>query len=59
MSLFTSYYDSAEGATVDLKRVRQEIEAHGLGEDSVDEFVAQYGRKDEYDAQELLAWLGH
>ena len=51
-----TYYDSAEGIKVNYKRAKMEVEKHGV---SMIEFIEEFGEHDEYDAQEVLLWLGY
>ena len=51
-----TYYESAEGYKISFQRAKQEIENHGS---SVLEFIEEVGERDEYDAQEVLLWLGY
>lgn len=51
-----TYYDSAEGITITKTRAIQECAAHGVS--ALDLFV-DIGERDEYDAQEVLDWLGY
>ena len=50
------YYESAEGMTISKERAKKEIKKHGS---SWSEFLLDNPEKDEYDAQEVLAWLGY
>ena len=56
-----TYYESAEGKTITLERVYQELEAHGITGEDAQLFFADmgnyYGNK--YDAQAVLRWLGY
>ena len=51
-----NYYESAEGMTISKARAKKEIAKHGS---SWDEFIADNGELEEYDAQDVLAWLGY
>lgn len=51
-----SYYESAEGMTISKERTKKEVEKHGA---CWEEFLLDNPEKDEYDAQEVLAWLGY
>ena len=53
------YYESAEGETISLKRAMRELDDHGVPFECRAEFFAEVGYKEEYDAQEVLAWLGY
>ena len=50
------YYESAEGITITLKRAKQEVEKHCA---SWEEFLADIGEHESYDAQAVLTWLGY
>ena len=51
-----SYYESAEGYTISKERAKFEVVKHNA---SWDEFIADNGEHEEYDAQDVLAWLGY
>jgi len=51
-----SYYESAEGMTISKARAMSELVKHNA---SWDEFIADNGEREEYDAQDVLAWLGY
>jgi hypothetical protein len=53
-----SYYESAEGVQITRERALQELEKHGVLLD-VDLFFEECGRRETYDAQEVLQWLGY
>lgn len=50
------YYESAEGLVITRERAKQEIAKHNA---SWSEFIADNGEHEEYDAQDVLAWLGY
>ena len=50
------YYESAEGMTISKERAKKEVEKHGS---SWSEFLLDNPEKGEYDAQDVLAWLGY
>lgn len=52
----TTYYDSAEGMVISKKRAINEVVKHSC---SVEDFLVEVGDKLEYDAQEVLRWLGY
>lgn len=52
-----TYYDSAEGETI--TKVRALLELHNHGITDPDEFFEDMGDRDNYDAQEVLIWLGY
>ena len=51
-----SYYESAECLTISKERTQRELVKHNA---SWDEFVVDNGEYEEYDAQDVLAWLGY
>ena len=54
------YYDSAEDITITQDRALQELARHGITSDEdILEFFADVGKKQEYDAQKVLDWLGY
>ena len=53
-----TYYESAEGITITHQRALQEIKKHGLLDD-IAEFYENYGKREHYDAQDVLQWLGY
>jgi|TARA_R110000744_G_scaffold375804_1_gene489567 hypothetical protein len=52
------YYDSAEGFVLTRQRTIQEIAEHNASSD-IDDFYSIYGLKEEYNAQDVLNWLGY
>ena len=50
------YYESAEGVTISKERAKQEIANHTA---NWAEFIADNGEHEEYDAQDVLTWLGY
>ena len=54
-----TYYESAEGETISRKRAMIELDRHGICDEDRDQFFADMGDHDEYDAQEVLCWLGY
>ena len=50
------YYESAEGYTISKERAKKEVENH---DSSWSEFLLDNPEKDEYDAQDVLTWLGY
>lgn len=52
-----SYYESAEGVTINKKRAIHELREHSVTD--INEFFEEVGDKAEYDAQEVLSWLGY
>ena len=54
------YYDSANGVTISYARARDEIvKVHNLSEEAFGEFLEDCGNRCNYDAQEVLGWLGY
>lgn len=54
-----TYSESARGIMIDFARVQQEIRAHGGNYDTCQEFLAEYGVKEEYDAGDVMDFLGY
>ena len=55
-----TYYDSAQGIDISQDRALQELARHGISSnEDIIEFFADMGEKEEYDAQEVLIWLGY
>lgn len=53
------YFDSAEDVIITRERAYQELRAHGCTEDDYQDFLDQVGDLNEYDAQEVLIFLGY
>lgn len=53
------YYESAEDIVITRERARREVLDHGGDEESWAQFLAEVGARENYDAQEVLAWLGY
>ena len=61
-----TYYESAEGFTIDRARIEKEFRDHGILDcdlkDEFQEFLAFYKlpeNQKEFDAQLVLQWLGY
>ena len=54
-----TYFESAEGETVSKERALQELSRHCDPETDFEEFFSDMGVKEQYDAQEVLLWLGY
>lgn len=54
-----SYYESAADEIITIKRALLELDAHGVPESERELFFTEVGFKPEYDAQEVLRWLGY
>ncbi len=52
-----TYHESAKGQTITRRRALQELRNHGV--DDAEEFFNEVGVKENYKAQEVLAWLGY
>ena len=51
------YYESAEGLTITRERALLELEMHHC--EDIEQFFDDLGDKEEYQAQEVLDWLGY
>ena len=51
-----TYYESAKGQRIGRARAIKEVESHG---GYVQDFLAELGTKESYDAQSVLRWLGY
>ena len=51
------YYESAEDLTITQDRALQELRDHNC--EDFDEFFQDMGDREEYQAQEVLQWLGY
>jgi len=51
------YYQSAIGVIITRSRALLELARHGC--EDIEEFFEDLGDKEEYDAQEVLIWLGY
>lgn len=54
-----TYFESVEGETVSKERALQELSRHCVPETDFEEFFSDMGVKEQYDAQEVLLWLGY
>lgn len=54
-----SYLESAEGMTIRPRQVLVELRKRFIADDGIRDFFEHFGFRPEYDAQELLAWLGY
>lgn len=56
-----TYYETAEDITITRDRALEELMNHGIdvNSDEILLFNLEVGDKDTYEAQEVLAWLGH
>jgi len=51
------YYESAEDIIITRSRALLELARHGC--EDIEEFFEDLGDKEEYNAQEVLIWLGY
>lgn len=51
-----TYYESADGVTISKARAYAEVRKHEV---SVEDFIAEFGERDTYAAQDVLSWLGY
>jgi hypothetical protein len=51
-----TYFESAEGITIDKERALYEVKRHN---GSAEEFLEEMGDRVEYMATEVLEWLGY
>lgn len=51
-----TYFESAAGERMSLARALRECDYHGCARE---EFLAECGVHDSYDAQSVLRWLGY
>lgn len=54
-----TYFESAEDMTVTKKRAFLELSRHNVSEDERPRFLLEMGDKEEYEAQDVLRWLGY
>lgn len=54
-----TYYESAEGETVTRLGALKLLDIHNIPESERKTFDMELGEKDNYDAQEVLRWLGY
>ena len=56
-----TYYESAEGLVITHKRALLELREHGIESwsDDMDDFYELLGRKEKYDATDVLEFLGY
>jgi hypothetical protein len=54
-----NYYESAQGVTISASRALIELENHGVPESEIKEFYQELGKRDTYDVQAVLIWLGY
>jgi len=56
----STYSESAQGITITQERALAELVSHNLiGDWAQEEFFADMGKHDTYEASEVLAWLGY
>ena len=54
-----TYFDSAEDLTITKQRALQELAKHGVEASDINVFFSELGEKEEYNAQDVLRWLGY
>ena len=54
-----TYFDSAEDLTISKQRALQELSKHGVAASDIKDFFCELGEKEEYNAQDVLKWLGY
>lgn len=53
------YYTEAEGVTMTHDRAIKEIKRHWVTDTELSEFYNDLGKKEYYQAKDILAWLGY
>lgn len=54
-----TYFDSAEGIVITRKQAMRVLAKHYVDAIDLAHFDAEMGVRDEYDAQDVLRWLGY
>lgn len=54
-----TYFESAEGERVSRKGAINLLRKHGIPEVDHALFFSEMGEKEDYDAQDVLRWLGY
>ena len=56
-----TYSESARGVLIDQRRVEQEIRAHAMSADDIEDFLGEVEQvgKGLWDAGDVLDWLGY
>ena len=55
-----TYYESAEGITINHDRALKELREHGMLNDyGLEGFYEECGKLEHYEAQIVLQWLGY
>lgn len=54
-----SYYESAADTEITYLRAMKELDDHGIPESEKELFFKEVGRKQTYQAQDVLSWLGY
>jgi len=57
----TDYYESADDTIISRERALEELYNHGVDiqSDEIRLFDLELGRKESYNAQDVLSWLGY
>jgi len=53
------YYSSAENQLISANRALIELERHGVPESEFYQFYEELGKREFYNAQAVLRWLGY
>lgn len=53
-----TYLESADGLKITRARAYEELQSHGVAAEWQD-FLTDMGDKEEYEAQDVLGWLGY
>ena len=59
MNDYMSYYESAADIEITYRRAMKELDNHGIPENEKELFLEELGRKEIYQAQDVLEWLGY
>lgn len=55
-----TYYESAEGVSIGRQRVIAELAMHNQNVGDIEDFFKETGEdREDFDAQEVLDWLGY
>ncbi|BAQ86509.1 hypothetical protein [uncultured Mediterranean phage uvMED] len=56
---YMTYYESASDTEITYLRAMKELDDHGIPESEKELFLKEFGRKQTYQAQDVLSWLGY
>ncbi|EFB2841184.1 MULTISPECIES: hypothetical protein [Escherichia] len=54
-----TYFDSAEELIISKQRALEELKKHGIAASEIKVFFSEMGVRKEYNAQDVLRWLGY